>query len=96
VGIEDAFVHEPWKAPNARSILGKVYPEPIVDHLAAAKRAKDKIWGIRAQVGFGIAAKVINNKHGSRKSGIPMRGMQKDENCLTDQLSFKFDNNNVR
>ena len=88
-------MHEPWKAPNARSILGKAYPEPIVDHLRAAKRARDKIWGIRAQSDFRSTAKAINNKHGSRKSGVPMRGRQKDKNCLTDQLSFKFEEKNA-
>ena len=93
--IEDAFLHEPWKAPNARSILGKAYPEPIVDHHLAAKCAKDKIWGIRAQSDFRSTAKAINNKHGSRKSGIPMLGRQKNKNCPTDQLSFKFEEKNA-
>ena len=93
--IEDAFIHQPWKAPNANSILGKVYPEPIVDHLNAAKRAKDNIWGIRVKSNFRTSANAINNKYGSRKSGIPMQGRQKHKSRVLDQLSFKFDDTNA-
>lgn len=91
--IEDAFVHEPWKATNAPSILGKAYPEPIIDHLVSAKLAKNKIWVMRGKSDFRSAANAINDKHGSRKSGIPMRGRQKDQNRAIDQLSFKFHDN---
>ena len=93
--VKDAFIHQPWKAPNAHSILGKVYPEPIVDHLNATKRAKDTIWGIRAQSDFRSSANAINNKHGNRKSGTPIRGRQKHKSRVLDQLSFKFDDTNA-
>eukprot|EP00752_Nemacystus_decipiens_P019313 g17369.t1 len=42
--IEDRFLQEPWKAENAGAVLGKAYPFPIVDHLTAAKDARQRIW----------------------------------------------------
>jgi deoxyribodipyrimidine photo-lyase len=42
--VPDAFVHEPWRMPNyvakdARCVIGRDYPEPIVDHATARARA---------------------------------------------------------
>ena len=66
----------PWKAPNAASVLGKLYPEPIVDHLSAAKEAREKIWAVRKGPAFRNEARAVQEKHGSRKSGIPNRGQR--------------------
>ncbi|MEM7777048.1 MAG: FAD-binding domain-containing protein [Pseudomonadota bacterium] len=76
-GIEGAAVHEPWKQEAAQQILGKRYPMPIVDHLVAAREARQKIYGIRKSDGFRTAADEIQNKHGSRKSGISNTGAAK-------------------
>ena len=40
--MPDKFIYEPWKAPpavqaTAKCIVGKDYPQPIVDHAAASK-----------------------------------------------------------
>lgn len=40
--IPDKYIHEPWKTPKAiqvasNCVIGKDYPEPIVDHSVAAK-----------------------------------------------------------
>ena len=40
--MPDKYIYEPWKAPpvvqaTARCIVGKDYPQPIVDHAAASK-----------------------------------------------------------
>lgn len=75
--IEDSFLQEPWKAPNAAQVLGKRYPVPIVDHLTAAKEAREKIWAVRRGQAFRDEARAIRSKHGSRKSGIPNRGKRK-------------------
>jgi len=45
-GLENKWLHKPWKAPDAvlRSAgikLGQTYPNPLVDHDAARKRALD-------------------------------------------------------
>jgi deoxyribodipyrimidine photo-lyase len=67
-------VHEPWTSAHARQILGRTYPLPIVDHLAAAREAREKIYGARKGSTFRDAANAIQEKHGSRKSGIPRTG----------------------
>ncbi|MEM7508549.1 MAG: FAD-binding domain-containing protein [Pseudomonadota bacterium] len=75
--IADEHLQTPWKAPNAGRVLGKTYPHPIVDHLSAAKDAREKIWAVRKGPEFRAEAAAIQHRHGSRKSGIPMRGRQK-------------------
>jgi len=75
--IDDAHLHEPWKAGNAGKVLGKTYPFPIVDYLSAAKEAREKVWAVRKGRAFRGKAADIQSKHGSRKSGIPMRGREK-------------------
>lgn len=69
--IADAHLQEPWKAENAGQVLGKAYPFPIVDPLAAARDARDRIWAIRRSDGFRDAAKAVLAKHGSRKGRRP-------------------------
>nr|WP_282449422.1 FAD-binding domain-containing protein [Roseibium sp. CAU 1639] len=75
--IDSTHLHEPWKADNAGKVLGKAYPFPIVDHLSAAKEAREKVWAVRKGQAFRGTAAGIQSKHGSRKSGIPMRGQEK-------------------
>ena len=68
------FIHEPWAWDRAPDVLDRTYPYPIVDHLAAAKEARQKIWAIRKSKAFRDEADRIQTKHGSRKSGVRMRG----------------------
>lgn len=75
--IDPAHIHEPWKAENAGKVLGKTYPFPVVEYLSAAKEARDKVWAVRKGQAFRSEASGIQTKHGSRKSGIPMRGQEK-------------------
>ncbi|WP_122522432.1 FAD-binding domain-containing protein [Pannonibacter phragmitetus] len=91
--IPDAFLHEPWKAPNAGAVLDKAYPLPVVDHVAAAREARDKVWSLRKDRDFHKAADTIQERHGSRKSGITRRGRdggggRKRPADTTAQLSF--------
>lgn len=72
--IAGPAVHEPWKHPDAANILDKTYPMPIVDHIEAAREARQKIYGARKGQSFRSAADAIQEKHGSRKSGMPMTG----------------------
>ncbi|NNE87112.1 MAG: deoxyribodipyrimidine photo-lyase [Silicimonas sp.] len=72
--IPDAHLQEPWTAENARDVLGKAYPNPIIDHLSAAKQARQRIWAVRGTDAFRAQANSIQAKHGSRKSGNPNRG----------------------
>lgn len=75
--IGGALIHEPWKSVEAGSILNKTYPVPIVDHMGAARDARAKIYGLRKGTQFRKMANDIQNKHGSRKSGMPMTGQRK-------------------
>lgn len=74
--IPDQHLQEPWKAPNAGAIIGRTYPERIVDHVSAAKAARERIWSVRLGSSFRAEASEIQDRHGSRKSGIPNRGQR--------------------
>lgn len=65
--VPDAFVHEPWRWPAARDLLGSRYPEPIIDPAAAARAAREKVWARRRAAGFGDQAARVAHKHASRK-----------------------------
>ena len=62
--VPDGFLHEPWKWPGARGLR---YPEPVVDLATAAKAARDAVWGLRREAGFGADAAAIVKRHASRK-----------------------------
>jgi deoxyribodipyrimidine photo-lyase len=90
------FIHEPWQAPEeylaTRGVrLGDTYPAPIVDHIAAAARARDAIYGLRRGDGFRAIAQEIAAKHGSRKSGLPpAERREKVRRKPSGQASFDF------
>jgi deoxyribodipyrimidine photo-lyase len=90
--VPDRHLQEPWAYDGAGAIVGRVYPERIVDIKASTAAAKDRIYGARKAAGFYAAADTIQSKHGSRKSGIPMRGVKpakrKAATANTDQLKF--------
>ncbi|MEM1434832.1 MAG: FAD-binding domain-containing protein [Pseudomonadota bacterium] len=68
--IEDQWLQEPWQAPNAAAVLDRRYPRPVVDHLEAARTAKTQIYAVRWGADYRHAADAIQQKHGSRRSGI--------------------------
>ena len=68
--IPDVFLHEPWKAENSAQVLGSAYPYPIVAHLDAAKAARQRLWAVRGADTFREVADKIQERHGSRKSGV--------------------------
>ncbi|MEM7083232.1 MAG: FAD-binding domain-containing protein [Pseudomonadota bacterium] len=67
--VPDAFIHEPWRWSEASSLLEKTYPLPIVDHMEAARAARQKLWAVRDSDRFKDQAHSIVRKHASRKSG---------------------------
>lgn len=68
--IPDRFIHEPWASPDAAICLDRTYPSPVVDYLEAARMARNKVWSIRSGCAFRRKADAIQEKHGSRKSGM--------------------------
>ncbi len=64
--VPDAFLQQPWKWPGAQRLLGRRYPEPVVDVTAAARAARDAVFGARKAPGFGAQAAAIVDRHASR------------------------------
>ena len=79
--LPNEFLHEPWEAPiniliEAGVTLDHDYPEPIVDHVAAARHAREAIYQKRGSRTFKSKADRIQQRHGSRKAGIKFRGQR--------------------
>jgi deoxyribodipyrimidine photo-lyase len=88
--VPDAFLHEPWLWPGAESLA---YPPPIVDCAAAAKAARDALYSVRKRPDHKATARQIVNKHGSRKTGMPMTGQKrrmKAKPANTAQMTMDF------
>ncbi len=78
--VPDEFLQEPWRWDGASRMLGRTYPEPLVDVKAAAKEASSRVWGVRRGAAFRDEAARIVEKHASRKEpGVPMR-FRRDRN----------------
>ena len=65
--VPDKYLQEPWKWEGAGDVIGRLYPERIVDHMEAAREARRKISEIRRSEGFRKAAAKVYEQHGSRK-----------------------------
>jgi deoxyribodipyrimidine photo-lyase len=77
--VPAVHLHEPWTmAPALQErigcVLGVHYPLPIVDPLAAARDARERIWARRRELGFAELADAIQQRHGSRRSGLQASG----------------------
>jgi deoxyribodipyrimidine photo-lyase len=70
-------IHEPWSFPEFAPLIAGGYPARIVDHVAAARDARAKVWAVREGSPYHASADAIQHKHGSRKSGIPFTGQRK-------------------
>ena len=74
--IPTAYIHEPWTiTPLEQESLGFVpgrdYPLPIVNHTEAARVARTKIWGHRANATVRAESHRILGVHTRRKASIP-------------------------
>lgn len=90
--VPDAFIHEPWRWPESRSLLDSGYPAPIIDNAIATKAAREALYGVRKQSDHRATARAIAEKHGSRKSGMPQTGARpkkiKPSTIADTQLGF--------
>lgn len=57
-------IHRPWDHA-VRS-----YPRPVGDHAALAAIARERLWSVRRGDGYRAAAEAIQERHGSRRSGM--------------------------
>jgi deoxyribodipyrimidine photo-lyase len=66
--VPTAYIHEPWRMDEQqRATLCLDYPPRIVDHIEAAKVARQRLSEWRATPGFGKVSQAVFSKHGSRK-----------------------------
>jgi deoxyribodipyrimidine photo-lyase len=71
-GLAGAAVHTPWTAGGAAG-----YPQPIGDHEALARAARERLWSVRRSSGYREAAEAIQARHGSRRSGMTPPGRRR-------------------
>jgi deoxyribodipyrimidine photo-lyase len=70
---------EPWQMTPAEQqaagcVIGRDYPGPIIDDAAAVQHAKQRLYGLRGSAAARAEADAIQQRHGSRKSGLPPSG----------------------
>jgi deoxyribodipyrimidine photo-lyase len=67
----------------AGCVIGSDYPVPVVDEKAALAYAKERMYGLRAQPEARAEADAIQDRHGSRKAGLPRTGMARSPRAKT-------------
>lgn len=67
--VPDTYLQSPWLWNGAGRLLGRRYPEPIVDVANAARAARDRAFALRKGDRFQQEAAQIVHKHASRKDG---------------------------
>ncbi|WP_298916051.1 FAD-binding domain-containing protein [uncultured Algimonas sp.] len=65
--VPDEYIQEPWKWDEADTVIPRLYPERIVDHMEAARHARDRIRLLKRRPGFAERTEAIYEKHGSRR-----------------------------
>ena len=50
--VPDIYLQEPWRWPGAGQLLGRRYPEPVVDPIAAVRAARDRLLALRRGEGM--------------------------------------------
>lgn len=74
------WLYRPWTMDatlqqTTGCVIDRDYPAPIVDEKAAAQAAKDAMFGLRRRRDSQQEADRIQDRHGSRKSGLPQTGL---------------------
>ncbi len=85
--VPDEFIFEPWTMPpelqqRTGVIIGERYPEPVVDHVASARHARETLWALRREPGVRDEARRVFDKHGSRnpqREGRPRRAAKSND-----------------
>lgn len=82
--VPDAYLQTPWAWGGAGQLLGRRYPEPLVDVARAARAAREQVWAVRRREDFRETARDLVVRHGSRKG-------RRDPMPAPDrQMSFDF------
>jgi deoxyribodipyrimidine photo-lyase len=64
--LPDGFLHQPWKWPGAQGLLGRRYPEPLVDLAASARAARSSIAAARSGAAFKAESLAVLDRLASR------------------------------
>jgi deoxyribodipyrimidine photo-lyase len=77
--VPDAWLFEPWRMPgNVQEAcglrVGADIAQPVVDLEQATRRAKQRVFSLRAQPEVRQAKAAIVHKHGSRRKRVPRHG----------------------
>ena len=80
-------IHEPWKMDvdtqkNYKCVIGKDYPDRIIDHQTSGREARLKLGRIAKSDGYAEIKKKVLKKHGSRSP----RGLIRKKNEPNEQL----------
>ena len=67
--VPDRFLQEPWKWPGARGLLGRRYPEPLVDLASARRAARDALRGLPRVPGAVAELAEVIETHGRPGGG---------------------------
>ncbi len=88
--VPDGFLQEPWKWPGAQGLLGRRYPEPLVDLATAQKAARDALWGLRQRPTHAAEVVEVIEKHASRADPrfVNDRSLRKRHPASPAQLAF--------
>ena len=62
--VPQAFLQTPWLWPGAEK---RRYRDPVVDHAAAARQAREKLWAMRRDPAFRDETEAVVQRHASRK-----------------------------
>ncbi len=88
--VPAVHLHTPWtmtplEQQAAGCVLGVDYPLPLLDHRQAAREARDRVWAVRQGEAFRRTADAIQQRHGSRRSGLktPRAGVSRRRRTTT-------------
>ncbi|MEZ5998607.1 MAG: FAD-binding domain-containing protein [Hyphomonas sp.] len=92
------YLHAPWEAPKAELaragiVFGQTYPMRMVDHVAAAREARERIAAARRKPGHAETARALEDRHGSHKAGValPVRGGRRAKKLPSGPVQLSFD-----
>lgn len=92
--VPDKHLQTPWTWDGAGRVLGKTYPEPIIDVAEAARAARDRIFFMRRSVDRSETQRVIH-KHASRKDSaghfVNDRAPRKPRRTKSDNAQLTLD-----
>ena len=68
--VPPPLVHAPWRWTGAAGLLGRAYPEPLVDPALSGRAARETLWAHRRNPAFAATATRIADRHSSPASQV--------------------------